>query len=75
MSIRANSVPLLLPKVYVRSASHGDNDERDIRSLHDLDNETERGLRSQEHNRADWRSTLRYARVILRPEGEVDWIW
>jgi hypothetical protein len=26
-------------------------------------NETERCLRSKEHNRADWRSTLRYARV------------
>src|SRR5438093_2588128 len=25
--------------------------------------ETERSLRSKEHNRADWRSTLRYARV------------
>jgi hypothetical protein len=26
-------------------------------------NETERRLRSREHNRVDWRSTLRYARV------------
>jgi hypothetical protein len=28
-----------------------------------LINETERRLRSKEHNRADWRSTLRYVRV------------
>jgi hypothetical protein len=28
-----------------------------------LINETERRLRAKEHNRADWRSTLRYARV------------
>jgi hypothetical protein len=26
-------------------------------------NETERRLRSKEHNRADWHGTLRYARV------------
>ena len=39
------------------------NDERaDLQGL-DTPEAQERRLRSKEHNRADWRSTLRYARV------------
>jgi hypothetical protein len=34
-------------------------------------NETERGLRSKEHNRADWRSTLRYTRDVEVSQSEL----